>query len=373
MPNLLQTIGDFLKAGLEKLLTGWGLPVEWSRLVAEMFAWAVGCAWGIIAIMLAALVFIYLERKVAGYIQSRLGPTRCGPIGLLQSFADALKLLLKEDIIPAEADRLLHFLGPVVFFIAGTLAYLVIPWDEGRNTAAIMDTNIGVLFVTAVGSLTLLGIVMGGWGSNNKWSLLGAVRGAAQMVSYEVPMLLALLCIVMQAQTLSLSGIVANQHGGLFSWNIAHPWLWLPMILFVISGIAEVNRIPFDIPEAESELVSGYHTEYSGMKFALFFLGEYGNTFLVAIMFSVLFMGGWQSPFGNPDPLIIAGIPLLRIPGILWLLGKALLFVIFMMWVRWTLPRLRVDQLMGMAWKLLIPAGFISLAVTAAVIMMGWA
>lgn len=363
MINLLQTIGDYLKSGLEALLTGWGVPGEWSRLIAEMFAWAVGAAWGIIVIMLAALVFIYLERKVAGYIQSRLGPARCGPAGIFQSFPDAIKLLLKEDIIPCEADKLLHFLGPVVFFIAGTLAYIVIPWDAGKTPAGVMDTNIGLLFVTAVGSLTLIGIVVGGWGSNNKWSLLGAVRGAAQMVSYEVPMLLALLCIVMQAETLSLGGIVANQRGGLISWNWLHPWLWLPLLLFVISGIAEVNRTPFDIPEAESELVSGYHTEYSGMKFALFFLGEYGNTYLVAIMFTILFMGGWQSPFGNPDPL--------HLPGIMWLLGKSFLFVLLMMWVRWTLPRLRVDQLMSLSWKLLIPAGFVAMAVTAAAIMLG--
>ena len=365
MVNLLQTIGTLLRTWFEALLTGWGLPVEWSRLIADVFAWAIGAAWGIVVIMLAALVFIYLERKVAGYIQSRLGPARCGPAGIFQSFPDALKLLLKEDIIPADADKALHFLGPVVFFIAGTLAYIVVPWDNGKTTAALVDHNIGVLFVTAVGSLTLIGIVMGGWGSNNKWSLLGAIRGAAQMVSYEVPMLLALLCIVMQAQTLSLGGIIGNQQGGLLAWNIVKPWLWLPMILFVISGIAEVNRTPFDLPEAESELVSGYHTEYSGMKFALFFLGEYGNTYWVAIFFTILFLGGWQSPFGNPDPLMI--------PGILWLLGKAFVFVLFMMWVRWTLPRLRVDQLMGMSWKLLIPAGFLSLAIMMAAISLGWA
>jgi NADH-quinone oxidoreductase subunit H len=365
MINFLRDTGDALKAWLIGLLNGWGVPEEWSRLIAEIFAWAVGAAWGIIVIMLAALVFIYLERKVAGYIQSRLGPARCGPAGIFQSFPDALKLLLKEDIVPADADKILHFMGPVAFFIAGTLAYIVVPWDNGKTAALGVDLNIGVLFVTGVSSLAMAGIIMGGWGSNNKWSLLGAVRGAAQMISYEVPMLLALLCIVMQAETMSLAGIVENQQGGLFSWNFIRPWLWLPLILFVISGLAEVNRTPFDLPEAESELVSGYHTEYSGMKFALFFLGEYGNVFLIAIIFTVLFMGGWQSPFGNPDPL--------RLPGILWLLGKAFLFVVFMMWVRWTLPRLRVDQLMGLSWKLLIPAGFISLAVMTAVIMLGWA
>lgn len=362
MVNLLQTIATALRTWFEGLLTGWGLPADWARLIAEVFAWAIGAAWGIVVIMLAALVFIYLERKVAGYIQSRLGPARCGPAGIFQSFPDALKLLLKEDIIPVAADKLLHFLGPVVFFIAGTLAYIVIPWDDKRTTAAVVDANIGVLFVSGVGSLALIGIVTGGWGSNNKWSLLGAVRGAAQMISYEVPMLLALLCVVMQAETLSLGGIVDNQHGGLPHWNIIRPWQWLPMILFVISGIAEVNRTPFDLPEAESELVSGYHTEYSGMKFALFFLGEYGNTYLIAILFTVLFLGGWQSPFGNPDPLLL--------PGVVWLLGKAFLFVVLMMWVRWTLPRLRVDQLMGLSWKLLIPAGFLALAIVTVVIML---
>lgn len=365
MINFLQNTGAALKDWFITLLNGWGVPDEWSRLIGDIFAWAIGAAWGIIVIMLAALVFIYLERKVAGYIQSRLGPTRCGPAGIFQSFPDALKLLLKEDIIPEDADKLLHFLGPVVFFIAGTLAFIVIPWDQGKTTALGVDLNIGVLFVTGVGSLTMAGIIMGGWGSNNKWSLLGAMRGAAQMVSYEVPMLLALLCIVMQAQTMSLTGIVQNQQGGLFSWNFVHPWLWLPMLLFAISAVAEVNRTPFDLPEAESELVSGYHTEYSGMKFALFFLGEYGNTYLVGIIFTVLFLGGWQSPFGNPDPL--------QLPGILWLLGKSFVIVLVMMWIRWTLPRLRVDQLMGLAWKLLIPAGFLSLAVMTAVILLGWA
>jgi NADH-quinone oxidoreductase subunit H len=365
MPDLIYIIGHAIRTWLENLLTGWGLPVDAARLVGEMFTWAVGCAWGIIVIMLAALVFIYLERKVAGYIQSRLGPTRCGPVGILQSFADALKLLIKEDIVPADADWLLHVLGPVAFFVAGTLGYLVIPWDNGRTVAGHIDFNIGVLFLTAVSSLTLVGIVIGGWGSNNKWSLLGAMRGAAQMISYEVPMLLALLCIVMSAETMSLAGIVGHQQGGLFAWNLFRPWMWLPLVLYIICAIAEVNRTPFDIAEAESELVSGYHTEYSGMKFALFFLGEYGNVALVSLLFTVLFLGGWQSPFGNPDPL--------GLPGIIWLLGKAMTFVLFMMWVRWTLPRLRVDQLMGLSWKLLLPTGFVALAIMATAILLGWA
>jgi NADH-quinone oxidoreductase subunit H len=366
MSDPLFTIGVFLSKWFVDLLTGWGVPAEWAKVITELFAWGIGCAWGLIVIMMAALVFIYLERKVAGYIQSRLGPARCGPAGVFQSFTDALKLLLKEDIVPAEADRLLHWLGPVVFLVASALAFVVIPWDRGRTTAGLMDANIGLLFAAAVSSLAMAGIIIGGWGSNNKWSLLGAIRGAAQMVSYEVPLLLALLCIVMQAQTLSMAGIVENQHGGFGHWNIARPWLWLPMLIFVISSIAEINRTPFDLPEAESELVSGYHTEYTGMKFALYFLGEYGNVYLVSSIFTVLFLGGWQSPFGNPDPL-----GALALPGLLWLLGKALGFVLFLMWVRWTLPRLRVDQLMAMSWKLLIPAGFIALAIMMGVILAG--
>lgn len=361
----IHTIGAIIKDWLIGLLSGWGVPLELSRLLVEMLTWAVGAALCIIAIMLAALVFIYLERKVSGYIQSRLGPTRCGPIGLLQSFVDVIKLLLKEDIVPVEADRALHTIGPILFLAVSALAYVVIPWDEGGTVAGKVDAGIGLLFMAAVGSMGLIGIVAGGWGSNNKWSLLGAIRGAAQMVSYEIPMLLALMCVVLQAETLSLAGIVEEQKGSLIAWNFIRPWMWLPLVLFLISGVAEINRTPFDIPEAESELVSGFHTEYSGMKFALFFLAEYGNLLLVALIFSVVFLGGWLSPFGYPDPLAL--------PGIIWLLAKALLVVVIIMWVRWTLPRLRVDQLMGLAWKLMVPAGFVALGLMCVVIMLGWA
>lgn len=365
MSDLLRATGTLIKDWLIALLAGWGLPPEAARLLAEIFAWAVGAAWCIIVIMLAALVFIYLERKVSAYIQSRLGPTRCGPVGIFQSFMDVIKLLLKEDIVPTEADKLLHTIGPIAFLTAGALAYIVVPWDNGVTVAGQMDQSIGLLFAVSVGSLAIVGIIIGGWGSNNKWSLLGSLRAAAQLISYEIPMLLALLCVVMAAETLSMAGIVAGQHGNLTAWNLWRPWMWLPAILFFISAIAEVNRLPFDLAEAESELVSGFHTEYSGMKFALFFLEEYGNLLLVSIIFAVLFLGGWQSPFGNPDPL--------GLPGIIWLLGKALVVVLLMMWIRWTLPRLRVDQLMGFSWKLLIPTGFVALAIMAGAILAGWA
>lgn len=361
----IHLLAAFIAKALIGLLTSWGMPEAGARLLVEVLAWAVGAALCVIAIMLAALVFIYLERKVAGYIQSRLGPTRCGPIGLLQSFADVVKLLLKEDIVPRDADWIMHTIGPILFLAVSALAYIVIPWDEGATVAGQVDCGIGVLFAVSVGSMGLLGIVAGGWGSNNKWSLLGAVRGAAQMVSYEIPMLLALMCVVLQAESLSLAAIVENQRGSILAWNWIRPWMWLPLILVLISSVAETNRTPFDIPEAESELVSGFHTEYTGMKFALFFLAEYGNLLFVSLMFAVLFLGGWLSPFGYPDPL--------HLPGILWLLGKALLVVVVMMWIRWTLPRLRVDQLMTVAWKLLIPAGFLALAITCTVVMLGWA
>lgn len=361
----IHQLGALIKTWLIGVLSGWGVPGDLSRLLVEMVTWAVGAVLCIVAIMLAALVFIYLERKISGYIQSRLGPTRCGPIGLLQSFADVVKLLLKEDIVPKDADWLMHTIGPIMFLAVSALAYIVVPWDEGATVAGRVDGGIGLLFAVAVGSMGLIGIVAGGWGSNNKWSLLGAIRTAAQMVSYELPMLLALMCVVLQAESLSLAAIVGNQKGSILAWNIARPWMWLPLVLFLISGVAEINRTPFDIPEAESELVSGFHTEYSGMKFALFFLAEYGNLLLVALMFSVIFLGGWLSPFGYPDPLCL--------PGLFWLLAKAMFMVVIMMWVRWTLPRLRVDQLMLFSWKLMLPAGFLALGITCAVILLGWA
>ena len=349
---MLNAIANWLR----NLIAGWFQAWHVPPVFVDILAWIVGAAAVLILVMVLALVLIYLERKVSGYIQSRIGPERVGPWGIFQTAMDALKLLQKEDIVPEGADKILHTIGPVAFFVVGVMGYLVIPWDERATIARIVDLNVGLLYVMAFGSLSVIGILVGGWGSNNKWSLLGALRGAAQMISYEVPMLLALACVVMLAGSLSLAAIVDQQKAhGLLTWNLWHPWLWLPAILYLTAATAEVNRTPFDIPEAESELVAGYHTEYSGMKFAFFFLAEYGNFFLVALIFSVLFLGGWASPFGYPDPT--------HIPGVIWLLGKAMVVVVFLMWVRWTLPRLRVDQLMSLCWKLLLPAGFLSLLI----------
>jgi NADH-quinone oxidoreductase subunit H len=354
--SLLGAIANSLRDHLTRWFAARHVPL----VFVDVLAWIAGCAIVLVMISLVALVLIYVLRKVAAYIQGRIGPERVGPWGLFQTMMDALKLLQKEDIVPAGADKILHTLGPIIFFFVCTMGYLVIPWDSQATIAKMVDANVGLLFLLAFSSLAVIGVIMGGWGSNNKWSLLGALRGAAQMISYEIPMLLALTCVVLMTGSLSL-GVISDQQKvhGLLSWNIWHWYLWLPMLLYTITALAEINVTPFDIPEAESELVAGYHTEYSGMKFALFFLAEFSNNFLVGLIFAVLFLGGWSSPFGTPDPL--------HLPEFLWLVGKAMLVVLFILWVRWTLPRLRVDQLMALCWKLLIPAAFVSLFVVSIV------
>lgn len=333
-----------------------GIPT----VTADLLAWATGGVFIMVVLTVVALAAIYLERKVSGYVQSRLGPMHVGPIGLLQTPADVLKLFQKEDIVPRAADRYLHTLGPVILLVPTIMMFVVIPWEDGVNVGRWLDLQIGLLYLLAVSSVGVLGIICGGWGSNNKWSLLGAMRGAAQLISYEVPFLLAALCVVLQAETLSLSSMVNQQQAGLGAWFLWRPWLWLAALIFLIAGVAEVNRVPFDIPEAESELVAGFHTEYSGMKFGLYFLGEYAHLYTVGLLFAVLFVGGWASPLGP------AQVPF---EGFVWLNIKAWAFVLVAMWIRWTLPRLRVDQLMELCWKLLIPAGFVALLVVSLVLM----
>lgn len=339
-----------------RLCEQWGLP----KVAVDVVGWIGGGVFVLALISVVALAAIYLERKIAGYVQCRLGPMRVGPIGIFQTMMDALKLLEKEDIVPRDADRYLHTLGPVLFLVATFTMFAVIPWEAGVNAARWLDWEIGLLYVVAVSGIGVLGIVCGGWGSNNKWSLLGAMRGAAQLISYEIPFLLAALCVVLQAETLSLSRIVDQQQVSIWDWFIWRPWLWLPAAIFVIAGVAEVNRVPFDIPEAESELVAGFHTEYSGMKFALYFLAEYAHLYVVGLLFAILFIGGWASPAGGVK---------LPLEGFVWLNVKAWAFVLLAMWVRWTLPRLRVDQLMELSWKLLIPAGFLAILIVGLVLM----
>lgn len=298
------------------------------------------------AITLNALISVWLERKVSAFMQNRLGPMENGPHGIFQTAIDAGKLLIKEDVIARGIDRPLFKLAPYIVFGASFAAFAVTPFADGVSPA---DLNIGVFFVLAISSFVVLGIMMAGWSSNNKWSLYGALRSVAQAVSYEIPLSIAVLSVVMVAGSMSLQTISFDQGGGFWNWNglalHRNPFLVGAFLIYFIASLAETNRSPFDLPEAESELVGGYHTEYSGMRFALFFLAEYANMLAVGLLATVLFLGGWQ-------PLL----PVLDfVPGPVWLFGKAFAFILVQIWIRMTLPRLRVDQLMHVCWKVLIP------------------
>lgn len=297
-----------------------------------------------------ALFAIWLERKISAHMQDRLGPMRTGGWhGWSQTIADMLKLLQKEDIIPAAADKTLFNIAPYIIFIAAYAGYAVIPFSSGFIGA---DINVGVFYIIAITSLAVVGILMGGWASNNKWSLLGAMRATAQIVSYEIPSVLAVLAVVMIAGTLSLQEINNLQTGWFWNWFAFQkfPFIFVAFIIYFVASLAEVNRVPFDIPEAESELVAGYITEYSGMKFAMFMFAEFVNMFAVSAVAATLFFGGWNSPFGE----FLSG----PIWGVFWFLSKGMLLVSVQMWLRWTLPRLRVDQLMYVSWKVLTPWAF---------------
>lgn len=310
----------------------------------------------LVFVLLYALVVIYLEMKLAAHIQNRLAYMRTGWHGTLQPIADIVKLLQKEDIIPSAADRLLFTLAPFLVFIGAYAVFAVLPFSREFVGS---DLNIGIFYIIAVASLAVVGILMAGWASNNKWSLFGAMRSAAQIVSYEIPAALAILAVVMIAGTMNLQELTHLQTGGLQNWFIlggplplAKKLLLIPfmVVLFVIlyvCSMAEVNRTPFDIPEAESELVQGYNTEYSGMKFAVFYLAEYANLFAVSAIAAILFFGGWASPFGS----FMSG----GVWDAFWFVAKGMGFVTLNIWLRWTLPRFRVDQLMYMSWKVLTP------------------
>lgn len=318
--------------------------------LALMLAFAAGI---LVFVLLLALGLVLAERKVSAYMQDRVGPKRVGPFGLLQTIADAIKLLLKEDIIPQNVDRKLFILAPYLVFVCSFAVFAAIPF--GRRLLA-SDLNIGIFYVMAISSVIVLGIIMAGWSSNNKWSLLGAMRSAAQIVSYEIPLGISILTVVMLVGSLRMQDIVGAQAGGIFSlrdrWIIFdNPFTFLAFFVYFLSALSEVNRTPFDLPEAESELVAGFHTEYSGMRFAMFFLAEYANIFAVSAIAATLFLGGWAGIL--PGYVFLEGIPgfLIKV--------SALVFVI--MWLRWTLPRLRVDQLMSVCWKYLIPIAFFNL------------
>jgi NADH-quinone oxidoreductase subunit H len=301
---------------------------------------------------LGPLIYVYAERKVSGFMQDRIGPNRVGPYGLLQTLADTIKLLFKEAIFPKKVDKKLFVLAPLLVNVGAFMPFLVIPWGERLQPA---DLNVGVFYVVAIASLSTVGIIMAGWASNNKYSLFGGMRSAAQIVSYEIPTMMFLLVPVMIVGSLSLQDITQAQAGGLQNWFLFRyfPILPIAFVCFFVAGLAETNRAPFDIPEAESELVAGFHTEYSGFFFACFFMAEYTEMFVLSATATVLFLGGYLAP----HPLLqqIGPVPM----GWFWLWFKAWFLVFVMMWLRWTLPRSRVDQLMHIAWKVLLPIALV--------------
>lgn len=297
--------------------------------------------------LLIFVVFaVYAERKTAAFIQNRLGPMEVGPKGILQTIADLLKMLQKEDIRAKAIDIVPFLVAPFIVFAAVFTGYAVLPLNSVLPGSAIAS---GVFFLLAIVSLDVLGILMAGWASNNKYSLYGAMRSVAQIVSYEVPLGLSVLCVIILTGSLDLQTISQQQYGsGALGWNVLrYPILIIPFIIFFISGLAESNRTPFDLPESESELIGGYHTEYSGFRWGMFMLSEYGMMLLLSILGTILFFGGWNSPFSN----FLDG----PVWGTFWLLIKSLLLIFVQIWIRWTFPRLRVDQLMSLSWKYLTP------------------
>lgn len=324
--------------------------------------WAEYVVWPLMQIVVVLFIvltivayLVYLERKVSAFMQARLGPMRVGPWGLLQPAADGLKLLLKEDIIPIKADKLVFAIAPIISVIAALVVLAVIPW--GAAWATIANINIGLLFVLAVSSVSVLGLVLAGWSSNSKYSLLGALRSSAQMVSYEVAMGLSIIGALMFARTLSMSGIVEAQRADGMWYVLFQP---LGFMIYLVSALGETNRAPFDLPEAESELVAGYHTEYSGFRWALFFMAEYSAMIVTSAVAVTLFLGGWSFP--GLDLITTEWLRVLV--SVLVFAAKVFILIYAYMWFRWTWPRYRYDQLMELGWKWMIPAGLANIVLT---------
>ena len=315
------------------------------------------------ATLVGVTYMVLLERKVIAWAQSRLGPMRVGPYGILQPVADAVKLMLKEDIMPTRADKWVFTAAPIIAMVPALIVYAVIPFGDkvqlfGREvTLYITDINVGLLYVVSVASVGVYGIILAGYSSNSKFPLLASLRASAQLISYEVAVTLTLVSVILMAGTLSMVGIVRAQQSSHLWFLFVQP---LAFAIFFIGGLAETNRAPFDMPEAEQELTGGFHTEYSGMRFALFFLAEYANMIVVSSVATTLFLGGWLRPFPNVAALSFLGI----IPGWMWFLIKSFVFLYIFIWVRATLPRYRYDQLMNIGWKVLIPLAIINLVVT---------
>ena len=329
-------LGDFLSILIECVLVG----------VAILTAYA-----------LIAIVLIFMERKVCAYFQCRLGPMRVGPWGIFQVFADVLKMLIKEIFVVDKADKFLYYLAPVLVIVASVGTFSFLPWNNG---AQVLDFNVGVFLLTAISSIGVLGIFLAGWGSNNKYSVVSAMRGAVQMISYEISLGLCIISAVLLTGTMQISGIVGAQDS---AWLIFQsPFTWIAFLVFLIAGNAEANRGPFDLAEAESELTAGYHTEYSGMGFGFYYLAEYLNLFVISGFAATVFLGGWM-------PLHVVGLDGFNaamdyIPGIIWFMGKTFAIVWILMWIRWTFPRLRIDQILTLEWKYIMPFMLVVLTLT---------
>ena len=345
---------------IDTLLRQW-LP-EWGALLIEFVLV------GVVLLLLyavIALVLIYAERKVCAFFQCRLGPNRVGPYGIFQSVADMLKILIKELIEIKHIDRFLFNLAPFLVILSSMLAFGCMPFGKGLIA---IDFNIGVFFIMAVSSIGVLGILLAGWSSNNKFTLIGAMRSGAQMISYELSIGLSMLTVVVFAGTMQTSGIIEAQNRGWFLFT-GHVPMLVAFIIYLIAGTAETNRGPFDLPEAESELTAGYHTEYSGIHFGFYYLAEYLNMFIVSGIASFLFLGGWM-------PFHIGGWDAFNqvmdyIPSVIWFFGKTAVVMFIIMWFKWTFPRLRIDQLLHLEWKYLVPIGLINLLVMTLVVVFG--
>ena len=351
------------------VVTGWfdqllnGVMPMWLVTIIECLLVAVGL---ILVYALLALFYIYYERKFCGAIQCRLGPNRVGPMGVLQSFADMFKILIKELIPINNIDKFLFNLAPYLVVAASLTAFAVLPWGKGLQ---IIDFNIGIFFLISVSSIGVLGILLAGWSSNNKFTLIGAMRSGAQMISYELSIGLSIMTMVMLAGTMNITGIVEEQQDLWFIFK-GHVPAIIAFIVYMIAGTAETNRGPFDLPEAESELTAGYHTEYSGLHFGYFYLAEYLNMFIVAGVATLLFFGGWM-------PLHIPGwegfnTVMNYIPTPVWFVGKAIILSAIIMWFKWTFPRLRIDQLLAFEWKYLLPINLVNLIIMLLVVAFGW-
>lgn len=332
------TLLDQFRLWLESIWPGW----EWAAYVIPAI---VGIIILLIFIFVTIIIFIYFERRLLGRFQIRLGPNRLGPEGIFQPIATAAKVLLKEDVVPFKADKVVHWLAPIVVFTPIVMIFAVVPIHKD---AILVDLNVGIVYIIAISSISAVGIYMAGWGSNNKYSMLGAMRTVAQMVSYELPVVISLLGVVLAVGSLSMNQIVDAQS---IPFILMQP---LGFLIFFLGCVAEMNRSPFDLLEADSEIVAGYHTEYSGMKFAMFYLGEYGHALAYSCIIATLFLSGWRGPL---------------LPPFIWLVIKVFAVFFFIVWMRSTLPRLRIDQLMAFAWKGLLPMAVINMFIIAAEVL----